>query len=70
MNKKTLAYVMLYAGIGAFILQFIAAFTMEGVSSLNIWYLVFLHVTFLTVGAVGWVMLLGIKEKEFRNQLK
>lgn len=63
-NKKRLAYILFYTGIGAFCLQMIAAFSMEGLTPTNIVYLVTLHVTFLTVGAVGWFMLLGIKQKE------
>ena len=62
--KKTLAYILFYTGIGAFCLQMIAAFSMEGLTPTNIVYLVSLHVIFLTVGAVGWFMLLGIKQKE------
>lgn len=63
-NKKILAYILFYTGIGAFCLQMIAAFSMEGLTPTNIVYLVSLHVIFLTVGAVGWFMLLGIKQKE------
>lgn len=63
-RRKRLAKILLFTGLGAFVVQLVRAFVLNNSGVDNIWLMVALHMTFLTVGAVGWFMLLALKEYE------
>ena len=66
-RRKTLALVLLFTGLGAFFIQLAQVFILSDVTTERAYFLIFLHFVFLTVGAIGWFMLLALKEYEQNN---